>query len=217
MQIERSGGTLTRVLALVSGFGRRGRAGDGTGSMRVELMPSLASWDDEPPFRSVPCNDGQWPEDPNEIPDWMARSIAWHQERGLRPLGYRTRAEFDALVAKIAAAEELDELASRTAPKPKLSPDEAAIDFVRALRAAERTGQYLSDDLTAAYLDHCTATNRRPTAENLLRAALKFIKGVRVEKINIEGPKRHRPTVWIIEPDEAMEDVENDSEMLMAA
>ena len=167
MQIERSGGTFTRVLALVSGYGRRGRARGGTGSPNVGAVSSLAGWiepDDAPPFGAVSACTDAWPDDPHEVPEWMARSIVWHEDRGKRPLGYRTKAEFDAMVARIAASEELDEIASRTAPKPKLSPDDAAIDFVGALRAAERTGQYLSDELTAAYLDHCTATNRRPTA-----------------------------------------------------
>ena len=210
MRIERSGGGLSRVLALVCGFGRHERAGDGTGSMRVGSVPSSADWpdnDDDPPFGAVPSCADPWPADPHEVPEWMAKSIAWHEANGMRPLCYRTRAEFDALVARLNAAEELDEIISRSAPKPKLSPEDAAIDFVGALRAAERTGQYLSDELSAAYLEHCAATNRRPTAENRLRKALKAIPGVRDEKINIEGPRRYRPTVWIIEPLDTVENI----------
>lgn len=82
---------------------------------------------------------------------------------------------------------------------PVLSPTEAAHEFVSTLRATERTGQYASDELSAAYLDHCTATSRRPCPENLLRRELAKLPGVHSYTANRRiGRERYRPKVWVI-------------------
>lgn len=150
-----------------------------------------ASNDDGLPW----CN-GVWPDDPDEVPGWRLAAEIQAKLYGYRLPSYRTRREFEAMLERCRAAEEHS---STDVIHPPLPAMQAAREFVAALRAADRTGDYTVDELAAAYLDHCTAQRRAPTKDRALRIALGQVPGVWTHTVerSIDG-KRHRPTIWHI-------------------
>lgn len=147
-----------------------------------------------------------WPDDPDEVPDWIIAFETHRAAVGIVParVPTRTRREYEAAIERIAAKVEHEDARIQ---HPALPPADAAAEFLGALRASERTGQYTSDELAAAYIGHCTATARRPCAEHLLRSELAKLDGVRsVQICKRIGGKRHRPTMWYIAPAPAADD-----------
>lgn len=92
---------------------------------------------------------------------------------------------------------------SRSAPAllPSLPGPEAASGFVLWLRQNKRCGQFTNVQLRHAYLMQCTENKRRPTAENVMREALKQMQGVTRESVRDEKQRdrRARVAIWTIE------------------
>lgn len=133
-----------------------------------------------------------WPE------DRITRAVARRQQIGIEPLIYRTLAEFEAAVAKCRQA-----LETETGERlPALIPSEAAWVFLKWIRAHHREGRYPSADFSALYTEHCEETNRMPTGENWVRAALSRMPNSGVSKTQVDGKSEHgkrvRNNEWII-------------------
>lgn len=149
-----------------------------------------------PSRRSGPA----WPDDPDEVPEWILAAERKRAAAGIVPVHVptRTRRQYEDAIERVRSR--LEHEATRI-KHPALAPADAAAEFVAMLRSTERTGQYTSDELSAAYLDHCTATSRKPCGERLLRAELAKVPGV-VSKQSYQKVRgsRYRPTLWYIAP-----------------
>lgn len=91
-------------------------------------------------------------------------------------------------------------VADRSAPvsKPALPANQSAAQFVRWIQTSGRAGQFNDRQLRAAYNEYCTADNRRPSADNMLRGALKRMEPV-VTKERVRGRYgKGKQTLWII-------------------
>jgi len=184
--------------------GTRGDVVQSTASPRGAVVVD----DDDCPIPvPLPADDKVWPDDPDEVPEWVLRAEALRERVGIVPIRVpaRTRREH----------EEKDKLCDERLRQrgivsciddeirlmPALPPDLAARDFVTDLRVTGRIGRYTSDELTDAYLTHCAENRRAPTTENLVRRELKKLAGVTCEQIEagkVHG-RRQRIRVWIIE------------------
>lgn len=98
-------------------------------------------------------------------------------------------------VSKIA-----ESVADRCAPvsKAALPANQSAAGFVRWIQASGRAGQFNDGQLRTAYREYCKADNRRPSADNMLRGALKRMEPV-VTKERVRGRYgKGKQTLWII-------------------
>jgi hypothetical protein len=140
-----------------------------------------------------------WPVSLDEVPAWRLDDEWVAEGRGYKLPSYRTRREFEAMVARCEAA-----LAVAGAAAPLLDPlpaNEAAVQFLAWLRTSGRTGTLSNEALSGLYTECCAAHNRAPTADNSLREALKRLPGVTKQQPNLKSDgRRHRPIFWIISP-----------------
>lgn len=155
---------------------------------------------------------GVWPADPDAAPDWVLRQLARARAAGRDVPQIRTRAEFDAAVARCAAR--LAAPAQTVAvdpPAPVSVPPlreftgaEAAQLFLAHLRATvSAPKRFTSDEFSAAYHAWCDLEpGRPPVPENVLRGEIKSLDGIARTQIDIrvEG-RRVRPFVWTVSPE----------------
>lgn len=145
-----------------------------------------------------------WPVSMNEVPAWRLDDEWIAKGRGYKLPNYRTRAEYEAMVAKCAAALTCAESAAPesqiTALLDPLPPADAAQQFLSWLRRSGRTGTLSNETLSTLYAQCCTEHRRAQTADNSLREALKRLPGVTKSQPNLksEGGRRYRPIFWII-------------------
>ena len=86
--------------------------------------------------------------------------------------------------------------------KPPMPPRQAAHELAAWLRQVGELGEHSPRKLLALYAELAELERRSPVPDNMLLAALKGVPGVR--KVLATGVrkagKRHRPTLWVIEP-----------------
>lgn len=148
----------------------------------------------------VDMPDNVWPDDPDAVPSWRLRQKAAAAARGVRIPGYDTRRAFEAAVALCIERETPP--APADVPLKKLAGPAAAARFVADLRSTGPLDAFSSEDLTAAYLDHCRRHHLEPIPENVLRPELLKLRGVTRRSVNIPnggpGGRRARPARWFI-------------------
>lgn len=85
-------------------------------------------------------------------------------------------------------------------PLPAMSGERAAFHFLAWLRERGVVGQMQSPELSKFYALFCEQSKCAPTPENMMRANLAEMGGVRKLKEDFKSHgRRHRPAVWIIE------------------
>lgn len=148
-----------------------------------------------PPPDIDDLDDPSWPDDPHEVPSWRIGLEARARQRGFTPVGYRTRAEYEAAVACCRRAlEGEDEITT-------LAPTEAARRFVAELRLRRPETRLDDAEMRSCYADHCRRHRLTELPQNVLRPAMLRMSGVARTQINIQRGRhgqRYRPTVWII-------------------
>ncbi len=164
-------------------------------------LPALATWNGH----------FVWPEDPDEVPLWRLAQEARAADLGIKLPESRTRRQHDANLALVesnligrpasAPAVEID-------PLRTLQPHDAAETFVADLVALGEHGPHDDAQLRALYADHCTRYRLVPTAENMLRDAMRVLPGVFKEQVDgkTAAGKRQRKFVWLIATPEAEQD-----------
>lgn len=88
-----------------------------------------------------------------------------------------------------------------TRVRTTLKAAEAAERFVEWVQMTGKTGSYSSQELTDLYRAHCHAEDLVEVPENMFRAALIQIDGVRKTQLDTgdkRGKRRHRPFRWTI-------------------
>lgn len=148
-------------------------------------------------------NDNAWPEDPDQVPDWVIRAEALRRSIGITdPLPARTRREYWQQVdlCEITAA-------GKVAPEPEkalpLSTSEAARRFLASIQHDEEVGEYTAHELSALYSDFCDRHGLTPSPVDHVKAELALLPGVRREQISKRDPitnRRQRNWMWIIKP-----------------
>lgn len=136
---------------------------------------------------------GVWPEDPDIVPDWRLRAEERASKLGVRLPSYRTRRQFEALVARCE---------KRIRAQRKVPPAEAASRFAAYLRSSSRVS-YNNEELADAYTRFCDDAEIE-APESFMRGQLKRLPGIRRE---IRPERRNgrlvREAVWVIEPQPA--------------
>lgn len=164
-----------------------------------------------PPALSVPTIDGDftafdssdWPEDADQVPDWRVKYEARAADIGMKLPPIRTLRQHLDAIAKCEATILAREEAAVANLLDALPGDEAARQFLGWLRKTNRTGTHNNETLSGFYADYCAGENRKPTAENTLRDALKRLPGVSKKQTPYypAGRQRQRLTVWVITPE----------------
>lgn len=149
-----------------------------------------------------------WPDDPDEVPDWIVRAETWRAAAGITDrLPARTRREFWQQLEMATIASD-DEVVIKAPPQAALSPIDAAREFLDDLMSeANQLGEPLHlgvADLAARYESHCARENRVPCAIEQMKGKLARLPGcTRTKADERRNGRRYRPVVWIIDPETA--------------
>lgn len=151
------------------------------------------------------CDDtaAEWPDDADQVPDWRIKYEQRAASIGMVLPPIRTLRQHLNAIAKCEAVILAREAASVSVLLDALPGDEAAVRFLAWLRETDRVGTHNNETLSGFYADYCAGENRKPTAENTLRDALKRLPGVSKKQTPYypAGRQRQRLTEWVIAPE----------------
>lgn len=171
-------------------------------------LPSLATWN------------GQfvWPDDPDEVPLWRLAQEARADELKIKLPDVRTRRQYEAgllLVESNLVGRPIPAVDTEIDPMRTLKPHDAAETFVADLVALGAHGPHDDAQLRELYADHCQRYRLVPTADNMLRDAMRALPGVFKEQVDgkTAAGKRQRKFVWLI----ATPENEHDDMLIEAA
>ena len=138
----------------------------------------------------VVCPDGEWPADPHAVPDWRIRQERRAAQMGVTLPAYRTRAEFEAMVA----------VCDGRRFSRRLSPKDAALAFANhvASQSSGETVTFSSDQLADAYAAWTVAEDVE-CSESHMRGKLKRLPNVARDTIDVrsETGRRVREVRWV--------------------
>lgn len=186
----------------------RGSTGTAERHLLALPMPEVLSGDET---ETISEADGlEWPDDWDAVPGWRLAAEERALDIGLTLPAYRTRRDFEAMVALIdarlqvqdeAAAPPVEPVAAPVDPLPPLPAVEAASEFLEHLRA-KGFGRYTNESLTEEYLRFCRAINRTPAPENFVRQKLRRMVGITSRMVDDRDDlgKRVRWTQWTVVP-----------------
>lgn len=197
-QIRQRGWFASLFPAPRKGYARHQGGGNASGEMQSPPVSLLPVIDGNFVAETTYCHDELWPDDPDQVPDWRIKYEQRALEIGMVLPPIRTfRHHIDAIAkceASLFAKQPINVVG-----RP-LSAEDAAVQFLSWLRETSRTGEFSNETLAGYYADFCSLQNREPTAENMLRGALKRLPGVTTRQgyHKSQAGARVRPTIWII-------------------
>lgn len=155
----------------------------------------------------------EWPDDCDAVPSWRLTAEELSAVTGLPLPNYRTKREYEAMLALIEERLQVQEKqpepvappviveVSAVEPLAALPAAEAAAEFLDHLRG-KGFGRYTNESLTEEYLRFCRANNRTPAPENFVRQKLRRMVGITSQMIDDRDDvgKRIRWTQWTVVP-----------------
>lgn len=158
-----------------------------------------------------------WPDDPDEVPAWRLELEADADAKGIphhivMP-SYRTRGEYDAMLAAVKARIERPTLTLVAETVRPLTSEQSARAFITTLRRRNEIGEYTAAELDRTYLEW--AEQRGPdeppvATASMMKAALGKMAtdGVyRSARDTRKGGKRvNRLVTWVILPETPFDD-----------
>lgn len=156
----------------------------------------------------------KWPDDCDAVPSWRLTAEEISAATGLPLPNYRTKREYEAMLALIEARLQVQEEKQAEPVAPPAIVEIAAIEPLAALPAAEAAaefldylrgkgfGRYTNESLTEEYLRFCRANNRTPAPENFVRQKLRRMVGITSQMVDDRDDvgKRIRWTQWTVVP-----------------